>query len=278
MNWKTFFLLRSEILGLFRNMFTTDHMYSCHKWEKFPQQVPTLLSQKRKTFSKILLHFSNLHKILPILKTKVSFIASIFWKLLTPTNVVTSILECPCFRTPFQSQSVHGTMPVLKPVLQHFYPNFPLLYNKLSWKTSLFVRSEILGLFGNTLTTNDMYSRHRWEKFPERLQTLLSQQSKKFSGNFIGILQWTQNLAHFEKKDQLHRLNIMDYIGPEKCGYFNAWKLPFQNTLPESNCSRVPDTAESCTTALLSQFSINLEKIEAENISLSQIWNFRTVW
>ena len=32
----------------------------------------------------------------------------------------------------------------------------------LSWKTSLLLRHEILGLFGNTLTAERMYSRHYW--------------------------------------------------------------------------------------------------------------------
>ena len=37
---------------------------------------------------------------------------------------------------------------------------FPLIQDTLSWKTSLLVRSEILGLFGNTFTADHMYSRH----------------------------------------------------------------------------------------------------------------------
>ena len=34
-------------------MLTVDEMYSPHKWVKLPQQVQTLLSQKRKTCSAI---------------------------------------------------------------------------------------------------------------------------------------------------------------------------------------------------------------------------------
>ena len=92
----------------------------------------------------------------------------------------------------------------------------------MRWKTSLLVRSEILGLFGNTLTADHMYSGNYWEKVPQQVQTLLSQQPKKFSRIFIGILDSRQNLEHFEKKDQLHSLNILEVIKPRKGGWFNA--------------------------------------------------------
>ena len=65
--------------------------------------------------------------------------------------------ESFCFRTPFESQSVHGSQTQLKSARQHFYPNFLLIQSKLSYKTSLLVRSEKLGLFGNTLAANHMY-------------------------------------------------------------------------------------------------------------------------
>ena len=57
MRWKTSALVRFEILGLFGNRFTADPMYCRHRWDKFPQQVQTLLSQKVKTFSFIFIAF-----------------------------------------------------------------------------------------------------------------------------------------------------------------------------------------------------------------------------
>ena len=47
---------------------------------------------------------------------------------------------------------------------------------------------------------------------------------------FIAFLKSTQNLSNFEKKDQLHSLNISEVIDSGKCGYFNVPKLLFQNT------------------------------------------------
>ena len=87
MSWKTSPLVRYKILELFGYTFGADHMYSRQRWEKLTQQVQTLLSQ----------------------------------------NVVSSIPECPCFRTTFQIQSVYKTQTVLQPARQHFYLNFPLI-------------------------------------------------------------------------------------------------------------------------------------------------------
>ena len=142
-------------------------------------------------------------------------------------NVKTRISESSCFRTPFEIQRVHGSQTLLKYAQQHFYPNFPLIQDNVSHKTSLLVTSGILGVFGNTLTANRMYSRHNWEKFPQHVQTPLPPKRKNFPEVFIAFSQSTKNFAHFEKKDQLHSLNIWEIIDSEKCGYLNTRKLLF---------------------------------------------------
>ena len=49
--------------------------------------------------------------------------------------------------------------------------------------------------------------------------------------NFLKFLWKFCNLhnisAHFEEKDQLHGLNILEVIDSEKCGYLNDQKLHF---------------------------------------------------
>ena len=80
-----------------------------------------------------------------------------------------------CFRTAFGSQGFHELETLLKSAWQDFYPNFPLILDKLSWKTSPLIRSEILGLFVNTLMAAHMYSRRNWEKISHRVKTQLSQ-------------------------------------------------------------------------------------------------------
>ena len=44
--------------------------------------------------------------------------------------------EILCFRTVFQSQIVNGSQTLLKAARQHVYPNFPLIEDTLSQKTS----------------------------------------------------------------------------------------------------------------------------------------------
>ena len=54
---------------------------------------------------------------------------------------------------------------------------------------------------------------------------------------------------------------MLEVIDSEKCGYLNARKLFFSNTLPESMCSQVLNTAEMTMGALLSLISINPKHI-----------------
>ena len=85
----------------------------------------------------------------------------------------------------------------------------------------------MLGLYGNMLTADHMYSRHRWEKLWEKVKRLSSQKRGIFSAIFIAFFESTQDFAHFQKNNQLHSLNISEGIDPDKCGYFNLPKLLF---------------------------------------------------
>ena len=113
-------------------------------------------------------------------------------------------------------------------------------------------------------------------------QTLLKSAQQHFYSNFPltweRLTKFTQNFEHFQRKDHVHSLNIWQVIEYEKCGYLNARELLFQNTLRESMCSLVANTEQICTAALLFKFPINNRQIELKNISVSQIWNLRTVW
>ena len=111
------------------------------------------------------------------------------------------------------------------------------------------MRYEISVLFGNTLNAGLIYSRHNSDNFPQHVQAPLSEKEKPFFKIFIPFLESTQSFPHFWKKDQLHTLNTWEVIESKKCGYLNARILLFQNTLQESTCSRVPNTAEVSTAA-----------------------------
>ena len=82
----------------------------------------------------------------------------------------------------------------------HYYPTLPWIWDKLSCKTSALLKFEILGLFVNTLTADDKYSRQNVQNFQQQLQTALSQKQKIFPVTFIAFIKATSNLEHFEKK------------------------------------------------------------------------------
>ena len=67
--------MRFEILELFVNTLTTDDKYSSRNIQNLTQQLQTTMSQKQKTFYRILLHMSNLEQVQTILSKKMSLLA-----------------------------------------------------------------------------------------------------------------------------------------------------------------------------------------------------------
>ena len=181
-----------------------------------------------------------------------SLIAQIFGKLLTPKNVLTWMPKSSSFKTPSCSQRVHRSQTLLKSARRHFYPNLPLIQDELSWKTYLWIRSKMLGLFLNTSTADHMYSAHSWEKIRQKFKRNYLKNQKQFLKVLLPFWKSTWNFAHLEKKDHLDRSNILEVIDYEKFAYLNTKRLFSQNTPMESTCSRVPNTAEMSTSSLLS--------------------------
>ena len=91
----------------------------------------------------------------------------------------------------------------------------------MNWTKSVLVRSEILTLFVNTLTTDDKYSRRNILNFMQQFEAPLSQKQNTFSGFFIAFLKYALNLEHFEKKDEYHSLVISKVSDSERSGYLN---------------------------------------------------------
>ena len=66
------------------------------------------------------------------------------------------------------------------------------------------------------------YSRPKILNFTQRLEALLSQKQKTFSGLFLPFLKCALNLEHFEKKDEYPSLVISRIIDSERGGYLNV--------------------------------------------------------
>ena len=118
---------------------------------------------------------------------------------------------------------------MLKSARHYYYPIFPWIWDKLSWKKSALVRSKILGLFVNTLTAEYRYSRRNMQTLTQQVQTPISLKQKTFSRFFIAFLKSTWNGEHFQKKGEFSSLNISEIIDSKRGGYLSAWKALLQN-------------------------------------------------
>ena len=85
----------------------------------------------------------------------------------------------------------------------HYFPIFPRIRDKLNWKMSALVTSQIFRLFVNTLTPDDKYSRRNMQIFWQQFKTPLSKKGKTFGGFFIAFPKCAGNLKHSEKKKSI---------------------------------------------------------------------------
>ena len=146
-----------------------------------------------------------------------------------------------CFRIPFSRKRFNGYDKLLKSPRQDFYLIVSSFWDKLIWKTSVLVRSEILGLFANTLTADDKNSPHIWENIPQPIQMPLSQKPKTFWHSFITFWKCTSNFEHFEQKDEPHSLIVSRIIDYEILSYLNlkttSSRTPFELMGPKHCCN-----------------------------------------
>ena len=104
------------------------------------------------------------------------------------------------FRTRYLKQRVSGFETLLISVRHDYYRIFPYIRDILSWKKIFLVRSEILGLFVNTLTDDYQYSRHNIQNFPQQIQTQLSQKRKDFLVFLLNFWNLNQVKNIFKKR------------------------------------------------------------------------------
>ena len=103
----------------------------------------------------------------------------------------------------------------MKTARHHYFPIFPWIRDKLSWKKSALVISEIFRLFVNTLTPFGKYSRRNIQIFWQQFQTLLSKEEKTFRGFFFDFPKCAWNLEHSGKKEEYPSLIITGIIASE---------------------------------------------------------------
>ena len=104
------------------------------------------------------------------------------------------------------------------------------MQDKLSWKKSAWVTSEIFLQFVNTLTANDKYSRGYIQFFWQQVHGPLSQKAESSFRSFIAFLKCAWNLEHSEKKGS-PSLIITEIIASERDIYLSVWKVLLQHTI-----------------------------------------------
>ena len=92
---------------------------------------------------------------------------------------------------------------MLKSARRYYYPIFPWIWDKLSWKKSALIRSKILGLFVNTLTAEYTYSRRNMETFMQKVQTPLSLKQRLFLDFLLRFWNLHEMENIFKKKESL---------------------------------------------------------------------------
>ena len=86
---------------------------------------------------------------------------------------------------------------------QHFYYIFSSFCGKLSWKISLLAICEFLGLFINTLTSDNKYFICNKENLRQAIQIQLFKKQKNCSKSIASVMKFTFNFKYFEKKRTL---------------------------------------------------------------------------
>ena len=126
------------------------------------------------------------------------------------------------FSTPFGNQRVNGFQTLLKSARHPYFPIFPRIRDKLSWKEPALVTSEIFRLFVNTLIPDDKNSRRNMQIFLEQLQTLLSHKREAFCQFLIAFLKCAWNLEHSKRKEEYPSLIISEIIASERDVYLSV--------------------------------------------------------
>ena len=93
----------------------------------------------------------------------------------------------PRSREPFDKQHGKRAQALLKSASQHLYHIHRSLPRKLSWKKSLLLTCQILGLLVNTLAADEKYPLLKRDNLMTPIQMQLSRKQKTFSAFFTAF-------------------------------------------------------------------------------------------
>ena len=120
-----------------------------------------------------------------------------------------------CFRGQFDMQHGKRAQALFKSASGHLHHIHWSLPRKLSWKNSLLLTCQILGLLLNTLTADEKYLVLHRDNSRIRIQMEFSKKQKSFSDFLGAILKSWLNFKHFKKKYDPHRFCILEVLDSE---------------------------------------------------------------
>ena len=124
-------------------------------------------------------------------------------------------------RTVTNSQHMKGSQRLLKSARQYFCQFFWWLWKRISWNNSVLLVSEILRLFVNMLTPDDMYSLSRKSTFHATNSNAIIFKWKNILSNFLCISGIYINFVILWRKNEPRRLFVSEIIDYKKRGYLN---------------------------------------------------------
>ena len=178
--------------------------------------------------------------------------------------------EKSCFRWPFDKPHGKRAERLSKSEWKPPYHIHWELPSQLSWKNSLLLTCQILGLFVNTLAADEKYP------LTISIEMQLSQKHKTFSRFFTAFLKSRWTFEHFDKK----KLMVMDFVisklrtpktYSEKCLKSHVWENPLTRNMV--------NVRKQCWNLPCSTFPIFIDHFQnnwLENFSLFDMQNLGT--
>ena len=215
LSWKKSLFLTCQILGLLVNTLAADEKYPVLNRDNLTIPIQMQLSQKHKTFCQFFTAFLKSRWNFEHFDKKDDVHRFCNFEITDSENVVRKMSKEPRFREPFDKQHGKRAEALLKSVSQHLYHIHWSLPTQYTWKKSLLLTCQILGLLVNTLAPDQKCPLLKRDKLTLPIQIQLSKKQKSFCQFFAPFLKSSLNFKYFEKKDDPHRFCISEITNSE---------------------------------------------------------------
>ena len=121
----------------------------------------------------------------------------------------------PRFREPFDKEHDKRAQARFEYASHRLYHIHRSLSSQLSWRKSLFLTCQILGLLVNTLAADEKYPLFNRDNLKIAIQLQLSQKQKTFPQFFAAFCKSGRNIERLEKKDEPYRFFISEITDSE---------------------------------------------------------------